>query len=413
AREPDMKSSRQKETVAGLNADIDNIRSAWDTAVAYEALDRLHTAAFSLWYFYNLRDSLQEGEQAFESATERLQTRLAASESDQAAPDRARLAGTLGELLSHQAQFTFRQGRIGEAAALYETSLTLLRPLDEPAALAQALNYRGVVYWLTGQFEEAWPYLNESLAMAQMLGDEWGQVQSLGFMGMIAQAQGDHDRAYHYLSESLARSRVMGDIRLISFIGSHLAHTLQALGRVSEGLGLLRENLRLAIDTTDRLGIGVTLEQMAIATQAGGNEAEARRLLAESIDQFRDVGDTWFLSRTLTLAGYLALAVGEADQAYDLFRQAGQVAVATQALPNILAALAGLAEWSARGGQSERALEIVLHILRHPAGTQDVKDRADTLRTELEEQLTPQQVAAVQDRVQAGDFEAMRQDVLG
>ncbi|MCB0165408.1 MAG: AAA family ATPase, partial [Anaerolineae bacterium] len=108
--ETDMKSSRQKETVAGLNADIDNIRSAWDTAIADEALDRLHTAAYPLWYFYNLRDSLQEGEQVFESATERLQTQLAASESDQAAPDRARLAGTLGELLSHQAQFTFRQG---------------------------------------------------------------------------------------------------------------------------------------------------------------------------------------------------------------------------------------------------------------------------------------------------------------
>ncbi|MCB0165406.1 MAG: hypothetical protein KDI79_14350, partial [Anaerolineae bacterium] len=157
----------------------------------------------------------------------------------------------------------------------------------------------------------------------------------------------------------------------------------------------------------------VTLEQMAIVTQVSGNEAEARRLLAESIDQFRDVGDTWFLSRTLTLAGYLALAVGEVEQAYDLFRQAGQVAVATQAPPNILAALAGLAEWSARGGQPERALEIVLHVLRHPAGTQDAKDRAETLRTELAAQLTPQQVAAIEDRVQAGDFEAMMQEVLG
>ena len=72
----------------------------------------------------------------------------------------------LGELQSHQAQFTFRQGRIAESAALYQASLALLRPFAESDILAQTFVFNGVVSWISGEVHQAWPYLKEALAVA-------------------------------------------------------------------------------------------------------------------------------------------------------------------------------------------------------------------------------------------------------
>lgn len=53
------------------------------------------------------------------------------------------------------------------------------------------------------------------------------------------------------------------------------------------------------------------------------------------------------------------------------------------------------------GGATERALELVFHSLQHPSSQPEVMDRAKQLRAELVAQLTPRQVAAVEDMARA------------
>ena len=89
--------------------------------------------------------------------------------------ERARLTGVLGDLLTHQACLTHRQGRNAEAIRLYQSSLALLRPLDEPAALAHALAYYAALCWVTGEWEEAWRCLHESLPLFRALELEWNR----------------------------------------------------------------------------------------------------------------------------------------------------------------------------------------------------------------------------------------------
>jgi predicted ATPase/transcriptional regulator with XRE-family HTH domain len=405
-----MRSCRQKEALHELSDEIDNLRAAWFAAVAQEDIERLHRSAFALWYFYNLRDALQEGEAAFVYAATRLRAKLDQLEAG-TNPQRALIEGTLGELLAHQAQFSFRQGCNQEASVLYQQSIELLRLHDEPRALAQALTYLGVVCWITGEFEQAWPYLNESMVISQEVNDEWAQAQCGIFMGMVAHAQGDFQRAYDLLSHTMTRSRALGDARFISFAAGQLGRTAQVLGKISEVLDLLQESLCLTRETGDRLGIGMALEQMAAATQAAGNQAEALRLLQESITQFRDVGDMWFLAHALNLAGTFALSDGQIVPARESFLEAGRVALAAQSPPNMLDALAGLAALEAQAGRHERALEMTLRILGHPASTQDARDSAENLRAGLLAQLTPHQIEAAQQRAQTMTLDAFVQEL--
>ena len=385
-----LRSCCQREVLLELAGEIDNLRLAWDSAIAYGEIAALHGSAFALWYFYNLRDALQEGEAAFTRAAAAVRDRLE-KPGPGAGAERAQLAGALGELLAHQAQFTFRQGRNQQAMSLYRTSIAILRPLNEPRALAQALTYSAVVSWITGEFEQAWPELYESQAISQEMGDEWAQAQSGNFMGMVAHAQGDFQRAYDLLSAALERTRSLGDARFISFAAGQLGRAAQALGKLDEVIDLLQESLLLTRETGDRLGIGMALEQLAATTQASGNPDEAQRLLQESISQFRDVGDLWFLAHALNLAGNFALQAGQNSQAREKFLEAGRLALAAQSPPNLLDALSGLACLEARMGRYERALELALKVLDHPASTQDARDRVSGLRHEIEPFLTAEQ----------------------
>jgi hypothetical protein len=52
------------------------------------------------------------------------------------------------------------------------------------------------------------------------------------------------------------------------------------------------------------------------------------------------------------------------------------------------------------------------HVLNHPASSREVKARAERLRVELDAQLSPAQLEAVQARVQARAFAAVVEELL-
>jgi hypothetical protein len=70
--EADLKSSRQQTALAQMDAEIKNVRAAWDWAVQHEYLEQLDQAAESLGLFYLWRFRGKEGRSAFGEAAERL-----------------------------------------------------------------------------------------------------------------------------------------------------------------------------------------------------------------------------------------------------------------------------------------------------------------------------------------------------
>jgi tetratricopeptide (TPR) repeat protein len=211
----------------------------------------------------------------------------------------------------------------------------------------------------------------------------------------------------------MIHARSLGDVRLISFAAGQLGHAARAMGQTKELAQILQESLDLATETGDRLGIGMTIEQMAVIAQTDGDVKEARRLVDESIRQFREIGDTWFLAHALNLAGHFALAADEITQAQEGFKQAGSIAYANQALPNILDSLVGLAMLRAKEGCRRRALEMVLFVLDHPSSTWDARERAEKLRAEVEPSLKPNQIEAARARAQSMSLDEIGRELTG
>lgn len=383
-RDKNLRSHQQKSVLAELNRDIDNLRSAWDLAVNGRHVTLLQRAAYPYWYFYNLRDFLNEGKLAFRRASEMVQNEITNISQENNAAQRELLEAVLGQLLTFQAQFAFRQGHISQSASVYQTSVSLLRPLSKPTALSDSLTYYGVVQWIAGEFCQAWSLLNESLTLLKLENDSWREAQTLTFMGMVAYSQGDYADSYRYLQQSISYSNALGDPRLISLVAGQLGRAAYALGRMNDVVGHLHTGLRLATDIGDRLGIGFTLEQLGMAAESRGEYESAYRLINDSIKQFDDIQDMWFLAQAHNSAGTIALKMKSYDVAKRHFQQAGKIALENQAPPNALESLVGFALIDLKEGHQERAFETASLVLEHPASTQFSRHRAQQIRETLE-----------------------------
>jgi hypothetical protein len=78
----------------------------------------------------------------------------------------------------------------------------------------------------------------------------------------------------------------------------------------------------------------------------------------------------------------------------------------------MLDALLGVAALRAREGDTESALELVLHVIRDPARTQDVHNRAEHLRVEWEARLAAQHIDVIRARLQSKTLDAVVQELL-
>jgi hypothetical protein len=58
-------------------------------------------------------------------------------------------------------------------------------------------------------------------------------------------------------------------------------------------------------------------------------------------------------------------------------------------------------------------LELLMHVVQHPASSQEAKDRAEQLRAELEAQLSAQGIEAARARAGPRTFGAVVEELLG
>lgn len=402
--EPALTSSRQQEALPKLSLDLDNIRTAWEVAVTHQHVALLRGATLALNYFYELHQYFQEAEALFRRGAEMVRAHIAQLNRADSAQERARLEGALGSLLIQQGFFCQRLGRNDEALTLYQAGITLLRPLPEPLALAQALIYYGIVCSVVGDLEAASASLHEGLALSRTEGYLRLQSISSAFLGSVAHSQGNYAEAYSWYNEAV---RLCREPYLGLLIGVLFSRTAQALGRLAEAQEQLQPGLRYARETGNRWGTALGLEQMALATQAAGDYDEAYRLLDECIPLYREVGDRWSQSRALTALSWLALTQQDIVQAERCSLEALQVAAEAGYTPNVLDALAALAAVRGQQEMHVSALEIALGVLHHQASTQEAKDRAEKLRAELEAHITPAQREAIRAQTLVRSFETI------
>jgi mycothiol synthase len=220
----DLRGSRQKEALTVVAAKIANVRAAWKWALARRQPEALYRAAFPLFYFYEVRGLLAEGEAAFRLAAESLQ-----QETEAASPG-TQLA--ICALTIYQAYLGFRQGKVAIAEGLLRSTAGELQTLADETLFSQAMYYLGILEWSLGHFANAIDCLQNSLLLAERQHDEWGAVSAQVYLGLVRHDQGQLAEARRQLRAVQPAVRKLGDPRL-------LANALLISGRINLLLGYL------------------------------------------------------------------------------------------------------------------------------------------------------------------------------
>jgi predicted ATPase len=405
--EGSLKGARQLEALVEMDAEIDNIRSAWRRAVTRSQVAAIRKPIRALWCFYEIRGWFQEAEDSFGWAAEMLAQAFEAKTETEAA------VRVLCEYIrANQGWFYFKYGELEESQKLLSPSLAALRSFAATADVMDVLYFLGVLEWFTGDYARARAHFLEELALATQIGDLWSVTLAHGNLGLVAQTIGEYGEAQERWETTLAGARTLGDQRLIASALHFFGRLKCTLGAYDEARAYLRESLALSTVVGDRWIHGLALGQLGQVAHIAGEYDEAVRMFRDSLALVREVSEVWSTLQALKGLGATMLAMGQYDESHSAFCEAFTVAKEMQAWPEALDALVGLANWSARQGELEAALAQTVLVRNHPATKQETKTQAAQLCRELEVQLTPQQVKAIRARTRAQSFDALATELL-
>lgn len=404
-----LRSSAQRETLAELTAEMDNFRIAWDWAVTQGEFALIEQTMRTFFRLYDTRGWFQEGLDMLGRAMDTLEMTHGHS------PSGRTEQVALGHFLATRSWLAYRLANYKQAQGMLERSLEILRLVNEPRVLVEAITYLGRVMEMTGDYPRALELYSEGLEMATAINDRWFKAVCLtlhtalvGIDYNIVEPEITHKR----LQSVVADWRLIGDPRLIAFALDFLSRSARRLGRYEEARAALEENAALNNSIGFGWGLGTAYRGLGIVAQAQGNHQQAVDMFHKSLDTFTELGGSWYVARVLAEMGRSILALGNEAEAGQVWRQALRIAIDIHGTPVALEALAGFAILKAKQGDMEHALELLFIIFDHPASLQETKNRATHLRTELEAQLTPLQIETIQAYAGEETFETVVEDLL-
>jgi predicted ATPase/transcriptional regulator with XRE-family HTH domain len=401
-------SPRHMETLAEMDAEIDNVREAWNCMVAHRQSANIAKSLRSLWRFHDIRGRFQEGVVLMRQAATSLQ---AMDETEAALEDERSIV--LGRVLAQQGYFCAHLGRYEEAREVLQQSLKLLRARTDRAALANTLSVLGFMKTRLGEFQEARQHAEESLALNRALGNHGEMVYCIITLSYIYLAQRAYETAHKLSSEGLAICRdVVGDPLAMEYCLLSLSAAASSLGQPAEAKQWAEESLEISRALNDRCSIGQILRRLGLISLELGEIERAEALLRQSVSQLREIGDRTLIADTLVDLGIVTRTSGAAVEAKKYLLEALRTAIETQTNHTALQALLEIAVIIMSEGNTELAVQLVMHVLQHPYTRREVRDYAERLHPELLAQLTPQQIDAIQARVKVKTLESLAQEIL-
>jgi predicted ATPase len=380
-----LKGADRPIVVKELISDLANLRQAWCWASSHQQAQDLSQAADTLFWLYESRSNCREGVPLYRQAVQGLQLggkKLTTSEKWE-----QQLA--LGQALTYEGFFLFRQGQQPQGRETLKSSLAILEKIpdkqsgDVQMALSNAIVFLGTVISVMGDFEEGDRLLQRGSNMKQKLDDPWGSAFCWRQIALSAYYRGEYTQSQEALQRSLEISQKIGNTWSIAASLSQMGLVAYYLGNYDQAQEYLSEALELSRELEDRFSIATALDGLGLVKTAQSQFDDAQSLLQESIALFKEIGEHGSLAQTLTHMGFATLKAGDEVTARKHFLEALSITREMQTLPVLLDALAGEAEIQALDGAFESALEILMAVIQNPSSSLATKTHAEQLRSDL------------------------------
>ena len=360
---------RQREALLEIEAEIDNIRAAWQWAVDQLKVEDIQKSADPLGIFYDFRGRYLEGARTFEQAL----TRLKGLESDpQAALTLAILATVLGGLY-------VRLGRLEEAEAQLHWGEALYRRLDLPPIPGFATDpvfMLGIIASIRGDYVETALLAERSLRTSEAHGHLLNRGAAYYLLGRAAFLEGQYEAARQHFQQAYTISQTALDRWFMAYCLMELGNIEAALGHYRTASDHYTAGYNIREEFNDPEGMAVALNHLGQIALRQSHYAEARQLYQKSLAIAREINNRGSAATALAGLGETALAQEEFSTARQWFNQALKIAREGQFVSFILGLLAGIGELLARTGQPERGQDLLALVQHHPGSEYETRQRA-------------------------------------
>ena len=352
-----IKSARQLEAAESMDAEIDNIRSAWELAIEADNLNFLDQALEGIASYYNWRYRFAEGLSAIQELRDHLRDRsndavevqhllaktlawqVLFTPRSQAEEPLRRCIAILDELeeTDHDSAefletraFAYNQlgntmaqsGRNAEARYLLEQSTRISASIGNEWLHADALCTLASVLWDLSDYEQAEANINKSLEIYRKIGDNRRTAALLSWLGVNMLIQGN-TRGERFVRESIAIYSTLGD-RMRVIDGIELAGiSLMILGKFDEARSLLEEIG--TIDNRFLLRNHASLPLLASVYIHLGQYERGKEFALSGIAEAQQSGTPFVRGFALITLGWSALAENENQHAYDYFKESAEL----------------------------------------------------------------------------------------
>ncbi|MBE7472854.1 MAG: hypothetical protein DPW09_27455 [Anaerolineae bacterium] len=376
-----LEGKKQVEALAEVTAELENVRAAWHWAVVQNRFDLIGQSLESAWIFYEIKGWFYEGEEIFRQAVDALAHCQAARPSQH--PD-AGQRQLLAQLLIRQGWFCMRLARLDQAQQHLEQGLSLARQFQDYLETGRGLHHLGIVLMLLGQYAAARQLLEESLAVYQQNGGNHFELGSaLGTLGIILTRMGRFDEAKPVIDRGISHYWQAGNPRAIALNYSFLGGFSIQTGNYSQAIPLLREGLTFQRMIDDRVMIRMSLAWLGEIHEMLGEYDEANRQYEESLLIAQGNGDLAGTATAWLNLGRLNVSLGKVYQAKRYLRAGLKLAREFHYQPLIVDGLISMALLLVQQGHKQRALEVLIPALNHPAGEPQMRARAEQILARL------------------------------
>jgi predicted ATPase/transcriptional regulator with XRE-family HTH domain len=369
-----LRTAQQPGALLTLSGEIDNLRAAWQRAVAIRCWPAIRKAARAFCYYFELTGLTREGSELFDAAAASLPGPSGMGEDE---------TGAFGAVIACQGFFRYRLGRYRQAEKLLQRALEILGGPQAALEYGDALTFLGIVLEQLGEYGPAGELLTEGIAHSRRMGSLWNTAVCQVVLGTVEQRQGDYPAAEKTLGQALDLLRDGGDPHVTVWGLQVMSFVCTVRQEYSAAQDLLRESLKISYELKDRWGTATAQHSLGQVLFRMGQYHQARYHLQDSLELYQEIGDRWGQTQTLISLGDTDCALSDCAEAWSHYREALRNAVELQTLPLAMDALVRLAGEMRREGDERRASVVLYLVLHHPATRQETRLQAGDLLARL------------------------------
>lgn len=363
-----LRDHRQKVALTEIDADLENIRTAWRYRIDQADAPQMRMFINSFWLVYWFHGWNHGGEALFREAV----NALSFGHRDEGTESARALA------LAHQAFFKAWLGFADQGYELAMKSVAILERLDHPFELALALGSLNLAADFLTRYKEAEEAARKMLDIARQQDDKWLLAFTLYKVSVANPPKQDYTE----------------------------------MKRVAQAGTNLFEDLGEAIVLISPL---VTLGHAVFAL---GDHAKAREIYLRCLRTSEAVGYRWGTANACKYLGQMALSLNETTEAETYLLRSLKIADEIGSGRDQVNLLCDLARVRMVENLLEGALELLAVVLQHPAsqlhrlGGGSVRDRVQELLDTIKVELSADAYGAAWERGNALEFDQVVLDLL-